>query len=458
MIASFKEYYNLNEHYLKISLNQQDISFDAFNSTLLDGSMFHTTITQEEIMKNPKFNKISLGDLYKKIIEMIEKQKFILNAQNNCIILSLFDGEQFDINKDLQFILIKSTEQRTDYQNAMKKMIMSLRKENSNMKGELDQLKSEQKQEGSEFLSFPGKPPKQEQNANQAVITITPDQPNPFINSENTEIQKNEKDNKTKKKAILSSSFKNFEPKKSLELSINTLADLKYGSYPIAELSSCSNDIIVGYGGNSYNGLIRKSNEDKIKIVPNYIPEKTIKNQKGEEQKINISYFAIYDGHGGNTCSNFLQENLHNYIFQSEYFPNNTLKAIKSAYIQAEEKFLSIVKDPKTGNLTDKSGSCAVSALIMNEWLFIINLGDSRGLFSLDAGNKLYQITRDQKPDDPIEKQRIEKAGGSIYKDDIVTINGEKVKMTEKNMIPGFHLPYRVIPGNLSVSIFFNKI
>ena len=50
------------------------------------------------------------------------------------------------------------------------------------------------------------------------------------------------------------------------------------------------------------------------------------------------------------------------------------------------------------------------------------------------------------------EKDRIEKAGGSIYKDDIVTLNGEKVRMTEENLPANFTLPYRIIPGNISVS------
>ena len=45
---------------------------------------------------------------------------------------------------------------------------------------------------------------------------------------------------------------------------------MNYGSYPAVELSSEPNNIIVGYGGNSYNGIIRKSNEDRIKIVANY--------------------------------------------------------------------------------------------------------------------------------------------------------------------------------------------
>ena len=130
------------------------------------------------------------------------------------------------------------------------------------------------------------------------------------------------------------------------------------------------------------------------------------------------------------------------------------LPALYSAYLQAEENFFSIIRDPEGNNITDRSGSCAVSALIMDEWLFVINLGDSRALYSYDSGNKLYQITRDQKPNDPIEKERIEKAGGSIYKDDIVTINGEKVRVNEKTMAPGFSLPYRVVPGNLSVSNF----
>ena len=89
----------------------------------------------------------------------------------------------------------------------------------------------------------------------------------------------------------------------------------------------------------------------------------------------------------------------------------------------------------------------------MDEWCFIINLGDSRALYSFDSGNKLFQVTRDHKPNDPIEKERIEKAGGKVYKDEYVTIKGERIKADEKNLPPGLVLPYRVIPGNLAVSI-----
>lgn len=236
------------------------------------------------------------------------------------------------------------------------------------------------------------------------------------------------------------------------ELNISSLANIEYGRYPPVELSPNSFNKISGYGANSYNGIARNYNEDRIKVILDYKLRKTIHSANGNIIYPNISYFGIYDGHGGNKCSNFLQENLHNYIFNSNYFPLYTMQAINAAFLQAEKSFFSMVTDTESGKLIDKSGSCAVSALIMDEWCFIINLGDSRGLYSFDSGNKLFQITRDQKPNDPIEKDRIEKAGGSIYKDDIVTLNGEKVRMTEENLPANFTLPYRIIPGNISVS------
>ena len=41
---------------------------------------------------------------------------------------------------------------------------------------------------------------------------------------------------------------------------------MTYDSYPVVELSDKSFNNIVGYGGNSYNGLIRKYNEDIKKV------------------------------------------------------------------------------------------------------------------------------------------------------------------------------------------------
>ena len=80
------------------------------------------------------------------------------------------------------------------------------------------------------------------------------------------------------------------------------------------------------------------------------------------------------------------------------------------------------------------------------------NLGDSRALYSYDSGNKLYQVTRDHKPNDRRERERIEKAGGSVYKDNMVKINGKMVQVQDKDLPEGVVFPYRINPGNIAVS------
>ena len=95
MIESFKEYFNLNENYLKISHSDQKISLVSFNSITLDGIMFQFDITIDDLKKNPKYNNMSLKNLYEKIIYLIDKKKYLISKENNCIVLSLFEGEKF---------------------------------------------------------------------------------------------------------------------------------------------------------------------------------------------------------------------------------------------------------------------------------------------------------------------------------------------------------------------------
>ena len=34
-----------------------------------------------------------------------------------------------------------------------------------------------------------------------------------------------------------------------------------------------------------------------------------------------LSYFSIYDGHGGKNCADYLKNNLHKLIINNQYFP-----------------------------------------------------------------------------------------------------------------------------------------
>jgi protein phosphatase 2C family protein 2/3 len=69
-----------------------------------------------------------------------------------------------------------------------------------------------------------------------------------------------------------------------------------------------SNGVIKGYSVNTFNGMVKDHNEDRVSIIMNI----TKPNYKGRWPK--CSYFAVFDGHGGDACSNFLKDNMHKYV------------------------------------------------------------------------------------------------------------------------------------------------
>ena len=68
---------------------------------------------------------------------------------------------------------------------------------------------------------------------------------------------------------------------------------------------------------NSNQGISRKYNEDRVSIILNIT-----------KNGVKASYFAIYDGHGGSNCCDFLTQNLHQFIFNSKYFPTQPRQAL----------------------------------------------------------------------------------------------------------------------------------
>ena len=234
----------------------------------------------------------------------------------------------------------------------------------------------------------------------------------------------------------------------SEQISLESILNNNYAFYQPAKHSENSFDRIISYGVNTYKGLIRQYNEDRVTILINALINKKNIVRKNSKS-IKISYFSIYDGHAGNKCCEFLKTYLHNYIFESEFFPLNPIKALEDGFKVCESKFMNLIYSDK--KYIDSSGSCAIVILIINDICYIANLGDSRALYSCDDGKKFYQISRDHKPNDPIEKNRIYKAGGNIYK--------TKNKYIDNNIVNGYEsmerlakLPYRINPGRLAVS------
>ena len=66
----------------------------------------------------------------------------------------------------------------------------------------------------------------------------------------------------------------------------------------------------------------------------------------------------------------------------------------------------------KSGKVLDPSGSCAICALIVDDMCYVANVGDCRAIMSGCFGKKLFPLSRDHKPNDPLERKRIEGNGG----------------------------------------------
>lgn len=127
------------------------------------------------------------------------------------------------------------------------------------------------------------------------------------------------------------------------------------------------------------------------------------------------SFFAVYDGHGGSLCADFLRDNLHQYIINDKLFPHNPVEAIKNGFLKAENNFINNFALSKDSVIMDKSGSCAVVTLIVDDTMYFANVGDSRAILSKNNGKSTVPITLDHKPSEISEQKRISMAGGRVY-------------------------------------------
>jgi serine/threonine protein phosphatase PrpC len=104
----------------------------------------------------------------------------------------------------------------------------------------------------------------------------------------------------------------------------------------------------------------------------------------------------------------------------------------------------------------NKAGSCAIMIMVINDDVYILNVGDSRALASIsefptdsqiyraqkeadranldvlhmEATSCVRQMTHDHKPSDPNEFYRILQAGGHVYQTQTVMKNGMPTTQT----------------------------
>ncbi|XP_041797062.1 integrin-linked kinase-associated serine/threonine phosphatase 2C isoform X1 [Chelmon rostratus] len=139
-----------------------------------------------------------------------------------------------------------------------------------------------------------------------------------------------------------------------------------------------------------------------------------------------VSYFAVFDGHGGARASRFAAENLHHNL--AKKFPGgeteNVDKLIKKCLLdtfrQTDEDFLKKASSQKPAW---KDGSTATCLLVVDDMVYVANLGDSRAVLcrmevSGGAGGQRRSVTlalsREHNPTIYEERMRIQRAGGTV--------------------------------------------
>eukprot|EP00543_Licmophora_paradoxa_P000989 CAMPEP_0202443640 /NCGR_PEP_ID=MMETSP1360-20130828/2845_1 /ASSEMBLY_ACC=CAM_ASM_000848 /TAXON_ID=515479 /ORGANISM="Licmophora paradoxa, Strain CCMP2313" /LENGTH=656 /DNA_ID=CAMNT_0049059373 /DNA_START=226 /DNA_END=2196 /DNA_ORIENTATION=+ len=210
--------------------------------------------------------------------------------------------------------------------------------------------------------------------------------------------------------------------------------------------SLCVGDeFIIGRTGFSVNRFdygiseaigARPTMEDRTIVIQSLMYEPKHGYYKNEpkqelEELAMTTFAAVFDGHGGDECSNFLvealphqlrwqmlsqQEELRNAIEQSRGVrtqeqtedPASELmrKILKTAYLKTDKDFIT----PKTA---PQSGSTAATVILMGRRLFAANVGDSRVVLCR-GGGQCVELTSDHKPSRPDEAARVRAAGGFI--------------------------------------------
>ena len=111
--------------------------------------------------------------------------------------------------------------------------------------------------------------------------------------------------------------------------------------------------------------------------------------------KHKYSFLGVYDGHGGTVFAELAAQKIHRSV--ETYLNSSTkpLEAVKKAFIDLDSEIC---------RLGVKGGTTASVVLLRNDALLVAHVGDTRVV--LQQENRVIQLTKDHRHNDPEEAQR----------------------------------------------------
>ncbi|OQN96888.1 hypothetical protein B0A48_17442 [Cryoendolithus antarcticus] len=172
----------------------------------------------------------------------------------------------------------------------------------------------------------------------------------------------------------------------------------------------------VAYGVSCMQGW-RISMEDAHAAILDLQPltEGDTKEPTPAASDVRISFFGVYDGHGGDKVAIYTGEHLHRIVAkQAAFKEGNFEQALKDGFLAIDRAILS---DPKYEE--EVSGCTATVGIITHDKVYCGNSGDSRTVLGIKGRAK--PLSFDHKPQNEGEKARIQAAGGFV---DFGRVNG----------------------------------
>ncbi|XP_020878030.1 probable protein phosphatase 2C 71 isoform X3 [Arabidopsis lyrata subsp. lyrata] len=120
-----------------------------------------------------------------------------------------------------------------------------------------------------------------------------------------------------------------------------------------------------------------------------------------------VGLFGVFDGHGGARAAEYVKRHLFSNLITHPKFISDTKSAIADAYTHTDSELLK-----SENSHTRDAGSTASTAILVGDRLLVANVGDSRAVIC--RGGNAFAVSRDHKPDQSDERERIENAGGFV--------------------------------------------
>lgn len=135
-----------------------------------------------------------------------------------------------------------------------------------------------------------------------------------------------------------------------------------------------------------------------------------------------IWIFGIFDGHGGSEVAKFVKINFMKTLRENKDYKEGRFKeALEETFLNMDRRLLTpegkkelteIRREEGMEGSESMAGCTANVSIIHNGTVYCANAGDSRSIVYPPTG--FIPLSTDHKPDDTIESERIQKAGGFI--------------------------------------------